>query len=889
MVDTPRGQAASMTPVDFGSQYAQTINVRYAASQGILRGTGADWFGPLNPQAPSAPPEVAGRAWNFISGFNLQTRPRGFEVVNFATMRALADSYDLLRLVIETRKDQVTKTRWKIRAKADNNPNTLDQGATPEQQTRIDYLTTFFERPDGVQKWRPWLRSLLEDTFVIDAATLYKRRNRGGILTALEQMDGATIKVVIDDWGRTPQPYLVGSEILYPPAFQQILYGVPAVNYSTRDVLYRPFNKRVHKAYGYSAVEQIITTVNIAMRRQQFQLGYYTEGNVPEALIGTPDGWCYSEDTEVLTRDGWKLFTAVDILKDEFATRSTDGVFEWQKANGINITPFDGEMVALKSRTIDCLVNPPHRVLIATKRKDGSWAEKIMLAGDLLQQHHDGERIPVTSAWGGGKEVGTQIFAQTTRRGGGIDLVMTGDQYCAFMGAWLAEGSVNDRSAMLTQRPTGKAYWAYRGLLSDILGKEPSYLRDSFTVSNAPLARWLRQFSTATKKKVPSDILNASMRQIEIFLHYYALGDGSADGRRIYTSSKVMADQLQELVQKTGRSATISIDDRRGREISSGGRAISTRNINYVVHISESSVRRFSVSGERYVGTVGCVSVPNGILYVRRNGKACWSGNTPEQIVAFQNAWDAMFTGNLAQRRHAKFVPGGVAKTFVPTKEPDLKNPMDDWLARLVCFAFSISPQQLVTMMNRATAQQSSEQSKEEGLEPLKDYIKEIVDDVIETEFNSPDLEMAWDDEIVVDEKTQAEIISEKVGNGLITVNRGREMMGEEPSEDPGANSLMIKTATGYVPIGANTVDGKKEAIAAGIVPDPTAVPEKPFGGPPAAGKKPTPAKKPAPPPAEKVQKLVMARNLMGVFKASGVPEPVPFPFPPAKKSASRV
>lgn len=557
MVDTPRGPANAMTPIDFGSTYSQQISVRYGQSLGIVRGSGADWFGPLNPQAPSAPPEVAGRAFNFLPGWNLQTRPRATEAITFATMRGLADSYDLLRLVIETRKDQITKTKWKIRAKPDADPTTQDQ-TTPEQQTRIDYLTGFFERPDGVQKWRPWLRSLLEDTFVIDASTLYKRRNRGGNLIALEQLDGATIKVVIDDWGRTPQPFMQGGAILYPPAYQQNLSGLPAVNYSVRDVLYRPYNKRVHKAYGYSPVEQILATVNIAMRRQQFQLSYYTEGNIPEALIGTPQGW------------------------------------------------------------------------------------------------------------------------------------------------------------------------------------------------------------------------------------------------------------------------------------------------------------------------------------------------TPEQIVAFQTAWDAMFTGNLAQRRHAKFVPGDVGKSFVPTKEPDLKNPMDDWLARIVCFAFSISPQQLVTMMNRATAQTSDTQAKEEGIEPLKEFVKEIIDDVIETDFMSPDLEMAWDEEAVIDEVQQTEIITKKVQAGEITINRGRELMGEEKSEDPGADILMVLTASGYVPIGANTVEGKKEAIAAGIVADPTAVPEPAFGGAgggagkgkQSAGK--TGATKPAAKPVApaKAKKLAMARDVMGVFKARGVIEPVPFPFPPSRNAS---
>ena len=71
-------------------------------------------------------------------------------------------------------------------------------------------------------------------------------------------------------------------------------------------------------------------------------------------------------------------------------------------------------------------------------------------------------------------------------------------------------------------------------------------------------------------------------------------------------------------------------------------------------------------------------------------------GWTPEQIERFQDYWDALYAGNTAQRRHAKFVPGGVAKTFIPTKEPELTGAADEWLARVVCFAFSVSPQGFV-------------------------------------------------------------------------------------------------------------------------------------------------------------------------------------------------
>jgi hypothetical protein len=118
---------------------------------------------------------------------------------------------------------------------------------------------------------------------VLDAPTLYLRRTVGGQPYALEVIDGATIKRVLDERGRTPLPPSV--------AYQQVLKGLPAVDYAADELLYLPRNPRPHKIYGMGPVEQIVMTVNIALRKQVSVLNYYTEGNTPEALIGVPNDW----------------------------------------------------------------------------------------------------------------------------------------------------------------------------------------------------------------------------------------------------------------------------------------------------------------------------------------------------------------------------------------------------------------------------------------------------------------------------------------------------------------------------------------------------------------------------------------------------------------------
>jgi hypothetical protein len=233
--------------------------------------------------------EVKGRKFDYPVGYNLQVGKRPYEGISFEQMRGLADAYDILRLVIETRKDQIARLKWKFMPREDGSGISREKptGKTADQIVRAKDI---FEFPDQEHNWDQWLRLLNEDMLVIDAATIYPRKTKGGQFYAFEVFDGATIQRKINSDGRTPMPPDV--------AYQQILKGVPAVDYTSDEIVYFPRNPRSWKVYGYSPVEQIITIVNIALRRMLFQLAYYTEGNVPESLIGVPESWTTDQISE---------------------------------------------------------------------------------------------------------------------------------------------------------------------------------------------------------------------------------------------------------------------------------------------------------------------------------------------------------------------------------------------------------------------------------------------------------------------------------------------------------------------------------------------------------------------------------------------------------------
>lgn len=256
--------------------------VRYVI-QGV---TPESWFGPLQPQAPQAQEQAKGRKFDFPVGLNLNTSgPRQNDAggASFRQLRALAESYDLLRLVIETRKDQVESYKWDIVPK--------DEKADKEQfKEEVKRVKDFLEYPDREHPWGTWLRMMLEDLLVIDAVAIYPRPTRGGDLWGFELVDGGTIKLLIDETGRSPLPP--------SPAYQQILKGMPAVDYTRDELVYVMRNPRTWKLYGMSPVEQIMMTVNIALRRQIHQLQFYTEGNVPEALAQVPENWSVEQVKE---------------------------------------------------------------------------------------------------------------------------------------------------------------------------------------------------------------------------------------------------------------------------------------------------------------------------------------------------------------------------------------------------------------------------------------------------------------------------------------------------------------------------------------------------------------------------------------------------------------
>jgi len=257
---------------DYPGVLARTIAmVRYAAT-----GKQPDWFGPLTPLQPMAPAEVSGRQFDYPVGFNINFTPRGTEPVGFKKLKALAQNSNLLRMVMEGQKDKAEALEWQIKPKQKPGKKTgsIDQSVV-DIQTKL-------EMPDGIHDWPQWLRMMLEQQFVLDAVSIYRRKTIAGAPYSFEILDGATIKPLIDQSGRRP---------MFPDAaYQQVLKGLPAVDYTTKELLYYPQNPRADHVYGYSRVEFIVETVETAIERMKGQKAFFTHGNLADGFFSAPDG-----------------------------------------------------------------------------------------------------------------------------------------------------------------------------------------------------------------------------------------------------------------------------------------------------------------------------------------------------------------------------------------------------------------------------------------------------------------------------------------------------------------------------------------------------------------------------------------------------------------------
>ena len=232
-----------------------------------------NFYSPFQPIVPFGRPGTPPREWDYETGVNLRFIDPRMEL--FRRLRLMRRGWGVLSTIIETRKDQLLKMPWQIQLR--DNPRGTSKS--------VERLRDFYRSPDGKSTFNQWTRKLLDDLMVLDAPTLHTGyRNNQGQPLIVEVFDGATIKPLIDDAGRRPDAP--------SPAYQQIIKGLPMDNFDETEIIYSPMRPQPdNPLYGYSPVEQIYIEIQEAIKKTLYQLGFWTEGNLPDMIMSVPKEW----------------------------------------------------------------------------------------------------------------------------------------------------------------------------------------------------------------------------------------------------------------------------------------------------------------------------------------------------------------------------------------------------------------------------------------------------------------------------------------------------------------------------------------------------------------------------------------------------------------------
>jgi len=343
---------------------------------------------------------------------------------------------------------------------------------------------------------------------------------------------------------------------------------------------------------------------------------------------------CFSEDTELLTKDGFKFFK--DLTRDdEILTLNASGYIEYQKPFEIIRQRHIGELIEFKNSKIDLQVTPNHKMY--AKVRDDKGLEKFKLISAFESIRWDRAEMQKSANWRG-KEKKYFFLPEVKNSKFGNIKKITMDFWLEFFGYYITEGCVYLRKTK--RKINNKEYngMDYNILIAQsrknikerekikaCLEKLPFKYFESddhqFRIYNKQLALYLAQFGKSKEKYIPAEFKNVSKKQLKILFNAMMLGDGSKSGKVFYTSSITMAGDFQEILLKLGMAASNNVKDKR------------KKNIVYGIHILDYKGKDFLTpkypkrNVVNYDGFVYCVNVKNHVIYVRRDGKALFCGN----------------------------------------------------------------------------------------------------------------------------------------------------------------------------------------------------------------------------------------------------------------------
>lgn len=396
---------------------------------------------------------------------------------------------------------------------------------------------------------------------------------------------------------------------------------------------------------------------------------------------------CYDEETEVLTRQGWKFWKDVT-MEDEFCTLSPSRKIEYQRPVRLFKKKYSGKMIHFNTRNLDLKVTPNHNMLIENQKGELSLirADKYTFSSKI---YHNG--IPKRGIWLGKKQdlfelkgiEGTKCCFGHEYPYTSPDRTFDTKDWMAFLGIFLSEGwysKIKNRNKdylfIISQKKPN-----VRKQIKDLFERmgihyNEKIVKNGFGVHCKTLHSYLKQFGLQKVRFIPREVLELDKEYLEILYHWLMLGDGSVskNGQETYyTCSKQLASDVQELIIKLGYGSRITTKDK-----------LYHGKINRIYEVSKhvksdkywiQTHKKIEV--ENYCGKIYCAEVPNHTLMVRRNGKATWCGNSIGVVTINCARLGYLFKGDKESLYNRLDYLMDLARNSLELKRKTLKQNMD--------------------------------------------------------------------------------------------------------------------------------------------------------------------------------------------------------------------
>jgi deoxycytidine triphosphate deaminase len=355
----------------------------------------------------------------------------------------------------------------------------------------------------------------------------------------------------------------------------------------------------------------------------------------------TPFEPCFSADTEILTPAGWALLKDIRI-GDCVMGMGRDGFAEYQPVIAKQERNYQGDLLHFAGRSIDLLVTPDHKLFVK-RRTNGRTTRK----SPEKTGWHTTEASHVFGAHN------FEMSRQISWRGDdpGETLTVNGVRYptrpfLRFLGLWLGDGSAyipqknGKNSGYIVQIAAFDQKRTYVKEVLDELGIHYNEMREGFRFYSKPLHDYLQPYKLAPHKHVPREWLNLKPELLRLILEGLLMADGNKSTNIITTVSPQLADDIQVMAFLSGQSAIVrrATPDKRTRTLN--GQVIRGNYDVYKIRLTSGQLTpKIGPDCHRivpYNGKVYDVTVPNHLIFVRRNGKAVWSGNCWEGFVTLE-------------------------------------------------------------------------------------------------------------------------------------------------------------------------------------------------------------------------------------------------------------